>query len=43
MIPGIPNHYIETVKLENVEISYPVEGTAKDSEIEVLEDIARYP
>lgn len=43
MITGIPGHYIENVKLENIEISYAGGGTKKDSEREVAEDIDRYP
>lgn len=43
MIAGIPNHYIENVVLENIEISYPGLGTKKDTKREVPEDIARYP
>ena len=43
MIAGIPDHYIENITLENIEISYPGLGTAKDSKNVVAEDIARYP
>ena len=43
MIAGIPDHYIEDVVLEDIEISYPGKGTAADAQNEVPEDIARYP
>jgi len=43
MISGIPNHYVENVLLENIEISYPGGGTLEDSKREVPEDVARYP
>ena len=43
MITGIPGHYVEDVKLENIEISFPGGGTVEDTKREVPEDIARYP
>ncbi|MDF7800134.1 glycosyl hydrolase family 28 protein [Pontiellaceae bacterium B1224] len=43
MISGIPDHYIEDVVLENIEISFPGGGTAEDAAREVPEDEARYP
>ncbi|MDQ8195628.1 glycoside hydrolase family 28 protein [Coraliomargarita sp. SDUM461004] len=43
MISGIPGHMIEDVLLENIEISYPGGGTAEQAQVEVAEDIARYP
>ena len=43
MIAGIPDHYIENVTLENIEISYPGLGTEEDTKRVVPEDIARYP
>ena len=43
MIAGIPDHLIENVVLENIQVSYPGGGTQQDSKREVAEDIARYP
>jgi polygalacturonase len=43
MISGIPNHLIENVLLENIEISYPGGGTEEEAKIIVAEDEARYP
>lgn len=43
MITGIPGHYIENVVLENINISYPGNGTEKEANNVVVEDIARYP
>ena len=43
MISGIPDHYIENVTLENIEISYPGGGTAEEAKNVIDEDIARYP
>ncbi|WPJ96606.1 glycoside hydrolase family 28 protein [Coraliomargarita algicola] len=43
MITGIPEHLIENVHLENIEISYPGHGSEQDAQREVAEDIARYP
>lgn len=43
MITGIPGHYIENVVLENVNISYPGNGTEEDAKRVVAEDENRYP
>lgn len=43
MITGIPGHCVENVVLENVTISFPGHGNAKDAKRKVPEDIARYP
>jgi polygalacturonase len=43
MITGIPDHYIENILLENIDITYPGGGTKKDAKRIVEEDIARYP
>lgn len=43
MIAGIPGHYVEQVLLENIEISFPGQGSAEDGKRTVPEDIARYP
>lgn len=43
MITGIPDHYVEDVVLENVEISYPGGGTKEYAKNEVPEDILKYP
>jgi len=43
MIAGIPGHYIENVKLENITISYPGGGTEAEAKAVVPEDITRYP
>ncbi|MBU2950945.1 glycoside hydrolase family 28 protein [Tamlana agarivorans] len=43
MITGIPDHYIENVTLENIDISFPGLGTKKHKKNKVAEDIARYP
>ncbi len=43
MIAGIPGHYIENVKLENITISYPGGGTEEEAKNVVNEDITRYP
>lgn len=42
MFTGIPNHYIENVRLENIDITYNGFGET-DSNIVVPEDEARYP
>ena len=43
MITGLPGHPIENVRLENVTISFPGGGTAKDAARTVAEDPTRYP
>ncbi len=43
MITGIPGHYVENVRLENVKISFPGHGSTEDAKREVPEDIDRYP
>ena len=43
MITGIPGHYIENVRLQNVTISFPGHGTTQDAQRSVAEDIDRYP
>jgi hypothetical protein len=43
MITGIPDHYVENVTLENIQVSFPGLGTSVDAQREVPEDIARYP
>ena len=43
MITGIPGHYVENVRLENVSISFPGQGTAEDAGHTVPEDAERYP
>jgi len=43
MITGIPGHYIENVKLENIEISYPGGGSTEDAQRIIAEDEKRYP
>jgi hypothetical protein len=43
MIAGIPGHYVENVRLENVTISFPGHGTIEDARRTVPEDIDRYP
>lgn len=43
MITGIPGHDVEDVVLRNIEISYPGHGVSADAQVEVPEDIARYP
>lgn len=43
MITGIPDHYVENITLENVEISFPGLGTKSHRQRAIDEDIARYP
>ncbi|HUT11735.1 MAG TPA: glycosyl hydrolase family 28 protein, partial [Thermoguttaceae bacterium] len=43
MITGIPEHCIENVVLENIDISFPGHGTEEEAKRVVPEDIARYP
>lgn len=43
MITGIPGHYVENVKLQNVTISFPGHGTKEDAQRSVVEDVDRYP
>ena len=43
MITGIPEHYIENILLENIDISYHGGGTKEVAKRVVEEDIARYP
>lgn len=43
MISGIPGHKIEDVVLENIEVSFPGNGTEEDAELVVPDDEARYP
>lgn len=43
MITGIPGHYVENVKLQNVKLSFPGHGTTEDSQRSVTEDEDRYP
>ena len=43
MITGIPGHYVEDVRFENIDISYPGGGTMVDAENTVAEDEKRYP
>ncbi|MDB4743669.1 glycosyl hydrolase family 28 protein [Planctomicrobium sp.] len=43
MITGIPGHYVENVKLQNVSISFPGHGTMEDAGRSVPEDVDRYP
>lgn len=43
VVSGTPNHKIESVTLENIDITLPGGGTKKDSEIIMLENIAEYP
>jgi len=43
MITGIPNHYIENILLENIDISYHGGGSKEVTKRVVEEDIARYP
>lgn len=43
MITGIPGHYVESVKLQNVTISFPGHGTKEDAQRSVVEDEDRYP
>jgi polygalacturonase len=43
MISGIPDHPIENVVLENIDISYPGGGTKEYAKRVIAEDIARYP
>ncbi|QDV25810.1 glycoside hydrolase family 28 protein [Aureliella helgolandensis] len=43
MITGIPGHYVENVRLQNVTISFPGHGTTEDAQRPVAEDTDRYP
>ena len=43
MITGIPGHYVENVKMQNVTISFPGHGTMENAGRTVPEDIDRYP
>jgi len=43
MITGIPGHAVEDVLLENVQISYPGNGTLEHTKRVIAEDITRYP
>ncbi|AQQ70242.1 Exo-poly-alpha-D-galacturonosidase precursor [Limihaloglobus sulfuriphilus] len=43
MISGIPGHNISGITFENIDISFTGNGTEKDAQRIVLEDIARYP
>lgn len=43
MITGIPGHYVENVRLQNVAISFPGHGTTEDTQRPVPEDVDRYP
>ena len=43
MITGIPGHYVENVRLQNVKTSFPGHGTTEDAQRQVAEDIDRYP
>ena len=43
MITGIPGHFVENVRLENVTISFPGHGTDEDARRTVNEDIDKYP
>lgn len=43
MITGIPGHYVQNVRLQNVRISFPGHGTKEDAARTVPEDAERYP
>jgi len=43
MITGIPGHYVENVRLQNVKILFPGHGTTEDAGRTVPEDVDRYP
>ncbi|MDB4766992.1 glycoside hydrolase family 28 protein, partial [bacterium] len=43
MITGIPGHFVENVRLENVTISFPGHGTDEDARRTVNEDVDKYP
>ncbi|MEO0731902.1 MAG: glycosyl hydrolase family 28 protein [Bacteroidota bacterium] len=43
MFTGLPNHYIEDVTLENINLSYTGFGDLNVANREILEDEARYP
>ena len=42
-LTGIPNQDIENVVLENIQVSYPGGGKEEHCDIQIPEDIARYP
>ncbi|MBC7783950.1 MAG: right-handed parallel beta-helix repeat-containing protein [Burkholderiales bacterium] len=43
LINGIPDHRIQALTLENIEIELPGGGRAEDAKVELAENVAKYP